>query len=168
MDVRYNSLPTIESLDLTSNGVLKYFAQSTHNVQLLNFLLSLDQIDSWAFDHQSKMLSPQTFDIKIILQELESLIKDNVNALHHVPQELSEILSHLTTTRCLYLLSFISQQNPKFIDLFSLLLEDKQSREISTIRQRLEAFSKAKLLGEIFSTHRLNRIAKIMGSYSDV
>lgn len=162
-------VPAISSLDLTQHSVLAHFAKTTKNVQLLNFLLALDRVDRWAVDFNESE-SPQVFDIQLYMQELQRFVEASLPVLHRVPKEFAEVLSHLTTTRCMYLLRYVSQHNEAFLESFGGLLEAQASNsaDIAAVKRRLEAFSKARLLGEIFSGKRLNRIVQIMGSYSDV
>ena len=162
-------LPDIETLDLTLFSVLGHFAKSTRNVQLLSFLLSLDQVDKWTVDY-NEAGSDRALDVQIFVQDLQSFVETSVPVLHEVPKEFADMLSHLTTTRCMYLIKYIGQHNEDFLDRFSALLEEESERSlnVAVVLRRLEAFSKAKLLGEIFSGRRLTRILQIMGSYSDV
>lgn len=159
----------VNALDLTTHGVLAHFAQSTRNVQLLNFLLSLDRVDRWAVDFNESE-SRNAIDIQLFMQELERFVEVSLPVLHRVPREFAELLSHLTTTRCMYLLRFVGQHNDEFLERLGFLLENEagESPDVAAVRRRLEAFSKAKLLGEIFSGKRLTRIMNIMGSYADV
>ena len=159
----------IASLDLTQHSVLAHFARTTKNVQLLNFLLALDRVDRWAVDFNESE-SAQSFDIQLYMQDLQRFVESSLPVLHKVPREFAEVLSHLTTTRCMYLLRFVSQHNEAFLEnLGNLLAADSAaSPDVAAIKRRLEAFSKARMLGEIFSGKRLNRIVKIMGGYSDV
>lgn len=162
-------IPEIGTLDLTSHGVLGHFAKSTRNVQLLTFLLALDRVDKWAVDYNEDQ-SSKAFEIQLFMQDLQRFVEASLPVLHRVPEEFSEILAHLTTTRCMYLIRFVGQRNEEFLEKLGFLLEEgaESSPNIAAVRRRLEAFSKAKLLGEIFSGKRLTRITKIMGSYSDV
>lgn len=162
-------IPEIGTLDLTSHGVLGHFAKSTRNVQLLTFLLALDRVDRWAVDYNEDQ-SPKAFEIQLFMQDLQRFVESSLPVLHRVPGEFSDILAHLTTTRCMYLIRFVGQRNEEFLEKLGFLLEEgaEASPNIAAVRRRLEAFSKAKLLGEIFSGKRLTRITQIMGSYSDV
>jgi hypothetical protein len=168
-DLKGVPIPEIEALDLRSHSVLAHFARSTRNVQLLDFLLALDRIDKWAVDY-NELESPKVLEIQLFVKELQRFVEASLPVLHRVPREFADILSHLTTTRCMYLIRFVGQHNDEFLEQLGFLLEEEagQSPNVATIRRRLEAFSKAKLLGEIFSGKRLTRISQIMGSYSDV
>ncbi len=163
------AIPGIETIDLTSYNVLAHFARSTRNVQLLNFMLALDRVDKWAVDY-NEAESANSMDIQLFLHDLECFVDASLPVLHRVPREFADILSHLTTTRCMYLIRFVGQRNDQFLDQLGFLLEDDagQSPDVAAVRRRLEAFGKAKLLGEIFSGKRLTRILQVMGSYSDV
>lgn len=168
-DLRGVPIPEIETFDLTSYSVLAHFAKSTRNVQLLNFLLSLDRVDTWAVDYNESE-SPKALEIQLFIQDLQRFVESSMSVLHRVPQEFADILCHLTTTRCMYLIRFVAQRNDDFLERLGFLLEEEagQSPNVAAVRRRLEAFSRAKLLGEIFSGKRLTRILQIMGSYSDV
>ncbi len=115
------------------------------------------------------MTSPQAFDIQLYLQDLSRFVAASSEVLHRVPREFAEVLAHLTTTRCMYLIRYVSQNNPDFLDGLAFLIESDGGSDpnLVAIRRRFEAFSKARLLGEIFSGKRLHRIVSIMGSYTD-
>ncbi len=157
------------TLDLSSHGVLGHFARSTRNPRLLTFLMALDRVDRWAVDFDEAE-SPSSIEIQMFLRDLERFVESSLPVLHRVPTEFGDMLAHLTSSRCLYLVQKVSEHGEGFFDALSLLLqgEDGASAGISTVKRRLDAFSRAKLLGEIFSHGRLTRIMKIMGSYSDV
>jgi len=103
------------------------------------------------------------------LQELATFVERSALALHRVPKEFVELLAHLTTTRCIYLIRYIAQKNPEFLDELTYLIEqdDGMNPDVSAIRRRIVAFSNARMLGEIFSGKRLERIVEIMRSYKD-
>lgn len=168
-DLKGISIPEIEMIDLTSHGVLAHFAKLTRNIQLLNFLLALDRVDRWAVDYNESE-SPKALEIQLFIQDLQRFVEASLPVLHRVPREFVDILSHLTTTRCMYLIRFVGQHNDDFLERLGFLLEEEagKSPDVAAVRRRLEAFSKAQLLGEIFSGKRLTRILQIMGSYSDV
>lgn len=161
-------IPPIDDLDLTAHGVFQHFVASGRRGQLLTFLMALDRLDQWAVDY-SEMTSPQAFDIQLYLQDLARLVEASSLVLHRVTREFSEVLAHLTTTRCMYLIRYVAQVNPKFLDGLAFLIESEgdANPNLAAIRRRFEAFSKARLLGEIFSGKRLHRIVSIMGSYTD-
>jgi len=163
------AIPVIESLSLTAHGVLGHFAQSTRNAQLLSFLLALDRVDRWAVDFDEDQAA-NTLDIQLFLQELHEFVESSLPVLHRVPEEFAELLAHLTTTRCMYLIRFVGQRNESFLDELASLIDRgaAASPSVAAIQRRFEAFSKARLLGEIFSGKRLTRITQIMGSYSHV
>ncbi|WP_460199040.1 type IV secretion protein IcmW (plasmid) [Xanthomonas campestris pv. passiflorae] len=157
----------LEPIDLTEHAVLGHFARTTRNVQLLNFLMALDRVDRWAVDYADAEKA-EDFEVQVFLQDLKQVVESSVAVLHRVPRELTDILAHLTTTRCMYLIRYISLRNPQFPEQLGVLLEGTDTTpNVITVRRRLEAFSRARLLGEIFSGARLNRIVQIMGSYSD-
>jgi len=160
----------IESLDLTDFGVLAHFARSTRNAKILHYLQTLDGLDHWAVDYSTDGES-EAFAVQLFLQELQKVVETSVSLLHRVPVGLTEILARLTTKRCMYVLRYVGQRNEAFSEQLALLLaagEAQQSPSVSVIGKRLNALSKAQLLGEIFSGKRLTHILKIMGSYGDV
>lgn len=159
-----SEIPPITHLDLTAHAVFQHFVSSGKRGQLLAFLLALDRYDKWTVDFQEST-SPQVFDIQHYLQELSLFVADSASVLHRVPRELAEVLAHLTTTRCMYLIRYIGQHNPEFLDSLATLLEQHgEDAHVAAIRRRFEAFSKARMLGEIFSGKRLSRIVTIMGN----
>lgn len=162
-------IPKIESLDLTAHSVLAHFAKSSRNVQLLNFLMALDRVDKWAVDFEADD-SGQEFEIQLLMQELQRFVEASAPVLHRVPREFADLLSNLTTSRCMYLVRYVGQQNEAFVENLAFLLESdsESSPNVAAVRRRFEAFSKARLLGEIFSGPRLREINQIMGSYADV
>lgn len=161
--------PPIESLDLTTKGVMGHFARETRSAQLQTLLLSMNTLDHWAIDQDHADGSPQ-FDIQLLLQEVQDLMDGCASSLHQVSRPLAEMLAHLTTPRCTYLLQYVIQQNAAFKPALAPLLADdgSESLELSVFRQRLEVFTKARLLSEIFSNERLCEISQIMENYADV
>lgn len=161
-------IPPIESLDLTAVGVLRHFADSGRRAQLVNYLVALDRADQWAVDF-NEMSSPDSMQVQLFLQDLSRFVESSADVLHRVPLPVAELLSHLTTTRCMYLIRYISQSNPDFLDNLAFLIESNSAgnADLAAIRRRFEAFSKGRLLGEIFSGKRLERIVSIMGSYGE-
>lgn len=159
-------IPQITSVDLRSVEVYQHFVSGDRSTKMLTFLLALDRFDRWAVDY-NETTSPELFDIQIYLQELGHLVESAVAVLHRVPQQLAELLAHVTTSRCMYLLRYIGQHNPKFLDNLAFLVENDGGVDpnIAVIRRRFEAFGKAKMLGEIFSGERLNRIVSVMERY---
>lgn len=162
-------IPKIEALDLRAHSVLAHFAKSSRNVQLLNFLMALDRVDKWAVDFQADE-SEGDFDVQLLMQEVERFVEASAPVLHRVPREFTDLLAHLTTSRCMYLVRFVGQRNDAFVESLGFLLESDsgESPNIAAVRRRFEAFSRARLLGEIFSGPRLREINQIMGSYADV
>lgn len=159
-------IPQITNVDLRSVEVYQHFVSEGRSTKMLTFLLALDRFDRWAVDYNENT-SPELFDIQLYLQELGSVVSSAVKVLHRVPLALAETLAHVTTSRCMYLIRFIGQHNPKFLDNLAFLIENDGGADpnIAVIRRRFEAFSKAKMLGEIFAPDRLNRIVSIMQGY---
>lgn len=162
-------MPSIEAIDLTSHGVLSHFAQSSRNVALLNFLMALDRQDQWTVDFDENQ-SPRSMEIQLYIQELQGFIEHYTPVLHRVPEALIDVLAQVTTSRCMYLIHYLSERNERFFESLVVALERQihTSSSAGIVKRRLDAFKGAELLGEIFSEKRLKRITDIMGSYQDV
>jgi hypothetical protein len=158
-------IPEIKHLDLDIASVWRHFQSADSG--LLHFLITLDRLDTWAVDF-NEMASEKSLEIQAYLVELGQLVRSSASVLHTVPQELAHLLAHLTSSRCLYLIRYVSQQNPSFLGkLEELMLESVGSdhSDLTTLNRRFFAFEKAKVLSEIFSASRLMRIASIMQRY---
>lgn len=162
-------MPPIDQLDLTAHGVLGHFAKSSRNAQLVKYLMSMDRLDRWTVDFDEDAPGQQ-FEIQLLMQEIQDFIETCAGVLHRVPQPFAEMLAHLTSSRCMYLVRYVAQRNATFTgSLAPLLAGDlSQPADIMAFRRRLDAFSKAHLLSEIFCTERLREITQIMESYADV
>ncbi|WP_409312305.1 type IV secretion protein IcmW [Pseudomonas putida] len=162
-------IPPIDSLDLTAHGVLGHFAKSSRNAQLVKFLVSMDRLDRWTVDFEEDASTHQ-FEIQLLMQELQSFVEAYARVLHQVPQAFAELLAHLTSSRCMYLTRYVAQHNDAFSRALAPLLAGDLSQlaDLTVFRRRLDAFSKAHLLSEIFSAERLREISQIMESYADV
>ncbi|MDB6011082.1 MAG: hypothetical protein JWL65_3332 [Gammaproteobacteria bacterium] len=155
------------TLDLRAQTVYESFVTAADGGRLLTFLLALDRLDRWTVDF-GEGDTRDVFDVQLFLLELGALVECSSEVLHRMPRELSEVLAHLTTTRCLYLVRELSRRNPLFLDsLTTLLSAPNADTNLSAIKRRFEAFDRAQLLGEIFSEERLQRILTVMRSYRD-
>ncbi|MBC3479041.1 hypothetical protein D3C76_431440 [compost metagenome] len=163
------AVPPIDQLDLTAHGVLGHFAASSRNVQLLNFLMAMDRVDRWAVDFDEDAPGQQ-FEIQLLMQEIQTFVEAYARVLHRLPQPFAELLAHLTSSRCMYLVRYVAQRNEAFTGALAALLgsDSAQSMDLAAFRRRLDAFSKTHLLSEIFCGERLREISQIMGSYADV
>jgi hypothetical protein len=164
------SIPVMRAevpLDLRAHAVYESFAWPSDGGRLLAFLLALDRVDRWAVDFD-ETATKGSFDaqLQLFMAELAALVESSASELHRVPLELAEVLSHLTTTRCLYLLRQLSKCN---LSIFDSLMATQGATEANatTIRRRLEVIERARLLAQIFSGERLQRILTVMGSYTD-
>lgn len=167
MDAVTDLDPISGRIDLSMQSVLRHFMKASPSGQLLNFVLALDRQDRWAVDY-NEMQGAMPVRVQELVLDLQTLLEENVAVMHRVPSELASVLSHLTTSRCVYVLRYLSQHNPTFLDqFFSLVEKSERNPSTTTIRRRFEAFVRASLLGEIFSGQRLERIARIMGSYTE-
>jgi hypothetical protein len=161
------SASTPQGLDLRAHTVYESFATAADSGRLLTFLLALDRLDRWAVDF-GEGVTGDGFDVQLFLLELGALVASSSDVLHRVPREFSEVLAHLTTTRCLYVVRELSRRNPLFLDsLATVLSATGGDANLGAIRRRFEAFDRAQLLGEIFCEERLQRILTIMGNHSD-
>ena len=157
----------IDELDLSAHGVLRHFAAG-RRARLLNFLAAMDRADHWAVDYAADA-SPPSFDLQLYLQELADCVKASSAVLHLVPAELAALLAQLTSARSLYLIRYVAQRNAQFLDALAAVLDgagDDQPR-LAVLSQRFDTYNRAELLGEIFSSQRLHRIASIMETYKD-
>jgi hypothetical protein len=154
-----------QSVDLASYAIMSSFARSTQSARLLSFLLRIDGVDRWAVDYKEDE-APNALEIKSFLAELQSFLNaGGMGGLQAAPRQFLELLGGLRSSRCLYLLKLVSVANPVLADQIEKLLLEAGSEErlILVVRRRLEAFTKAQLLGDIFSNKRLERIKLIMG-----
>jgi len=158
-----SDISKIDVLDLRFHGVFSHFTQSTCNLKMINFLMSLDQVDKHAVDY-NEIESGEKFEIQLFMQELQGFIENNLSVLNFIPHELIDILCQLTSTRCIYLLHFIKQHNREFFNELMELLNNTTTQSASAIvlRRRLDVFNKAQQLCKIFSGKRLTQIIKIM------
>ena len=155
---------TTEPFDLSRFGVMQSFARVTTSERLLGFLARLDDVDSWAVDFREEE-SPNLFEIQALMAEVQGFLGANFDALHVAPKQFLELLGGMRSSRCLYVLRLTMEQNPQLGSEIERLLDDpEQSRLTAVVKRRIEAFTKAKLLGEIFSGQRLERIRAIMGA----
>lgn len=167
--IQFSKAPAIDQLDLTTKGVLGHFAQEPCSSELMGLLMSMDKLDNWAVD-QDQYGGPDQFDLQLLMQEILAFVETYSSALHYEPQLFAELLAHLTSTRCTYLYRYVAQHNVAFCQALPPLLAGgaQQPMELRVLQQRLEAFGKARLLSEIFSSERLREISQIMENYADV
>jgi len=154
------------AVDLTRYAVMSSFAQSTQSARMLAFLLRIDGVDAWAVDYKEDE-AQNALEIKAFVSQLQSFLNaGGIDRLQAAPHEFLELLGGLRSSRCLYLLKLASEQNPELADLLEKRLAEASAtaseRLIWVVRRRLDAFGKAYLLGEIFSSHRLERIKSII------
>lgn len=140
------------------------FARSAQNARILAFLARMDAQDGWAVDFREDE-SPEVLRIKAFVHDLQRLLNQGgMQRLHAAPREFLELLGGLRTSRCLYLLKMANERDPGLGDVLEELLSEAAAsdRLLVVVRRRIEAFTKAQLLGEIFSSSRLERIKSIM------
>ena len=152
-------------IDLSGYAVMGSFARSTQSARMLAFLMRLDAVDGWAVDFKEDE-AVNALNIKGFVSQLQAFLNDGgVDWLQAAPDEFLALLGGLRSSRCLYLLREATQRNHELADQVEKLLveADGTDRLVSVVRRRLEAFTRAQLLGEIFSSSRLERIKSIMG-----
>ena len=152
-------------VDLSGYSIMSSFARSTQSARMLAFLLRIDGVDRWTVDFKEDEAA-NALEIKAFVTQLQAFLNaGGLGTLHAAPREFLELLGGLRSSRCLYLLKQASAENPELGDQLEKLLAEAGSDErlILVVRRRLEAFTNAQLLGEIFSSSRLERIKSIMG-----
>lgn len=156
-----------DEVNLSKNNVIEFFTKEGIGEILLRYMSKLDSVDHWAFDFNEKS---DDSEIKQVITEMENLFTDYTHVLHDFPDKISYILSHMTTSRCLYLINFIGSQNPNFVAAIEKFLNDKSplsknddKTNIITIQQRFDAIERTKMLNLIFSNERFEKIIRIMG-----
>ncbi|EKN4699743.1 hypothetical protein JE939_002915 [Yersinia ruckeri] len=157
-----------ERVNLSKDNVIEFFTKEGIGEILLRYMSKLDSVDHWTFDFNEK---EDDSEIKQVITEMEILFTEYTHVLHDFPDKISYILSHMTTTRCLYLINFIGSQNPNFvtaienflIDNASLSENDDDKTNVNTIQQRFDAIERTKMLNLIFSNERFEKIIRIMG-----
>jgi hypothetical protein len=161
-------IPLISPLDLSSSGVIRHFAQSTRNVALLNFLVRMDEVDRWAVDY-NELSSPKAIEIGAYVDQVRQFVEEFGDVVDRLPEPFTEVLAHLTTSRCLVLLRAMSQRNPAFLHRLTELIDVPSGASLAakTVQRRIVAAYKAELLSEIWSNGRLELINRIMRSYRD-
>lgn len=155
----------MEPVDLSRFSVMHTFARTTQSARLLAFLMRIDEVDRWAVDYREDE-SPNALNIGAFIAGLQSFLgSGGLEALSAAPKEFLELLGGLRSSRCLYLLKMSNERNPELSNQLDTLLATAGSNDrlVLVVRRRLEAVNKAQLLGEIFSSSRLERIKSIMG-----
>ena len=151
-------------LDLSSYAILSSFARSAQNARVLIFLMRMDERDGWGVDFAEDG-APDALEIKAFVRELQRFLGEGgLQRLHAAAREFLELLGGLRSSRCLYLLKTVNEQDPALGEVLERLLSEAadSDRLLVVVKRRLEVFTKAQLLGEIFSSSRLERIKSIM------
>lgn len=158
----------LDKIDITSSGVMGYFAKTTRSASMLNYILAMNNADRWAVDRDDNDL-PNLLELQFIAKQLEEALSQNMPVIHEALNELVDVLAYLTSGRCLYIAQHIDKHNPKFMDkvIENLNNGENLTDGYAVIKRRLKAFMRAKILGEIFSAKRIVYINTIMGSYKD-
>lgn len=151
-------------IDLSSYAIMSSFARSARSARVLAFLMRMDARDGWAVDHREDDV-PQALEVKAFVRDWQRFLNEvGMQRLHAAPREFLELLGGLRSSRCLYLLKMANEHDPGLGSVLEKLLSEAtgSDRLLLVVRQRLEVFTKAQLLGEIFSSSRLERIRSIM------
>lgn len=159
--------PKATSLDLSRAAIYRFFFLDQGHGSFVNYLQSMDSQDDWAVDFGT--ITPEAAAdpaLDALLEKLQRTISQNTIALHDGVELLVTIMSHLTTSRCMYLLRYISDNNDDFVTSFSHYLEAQSahSADALALLRRVEAFYRAEMLSKIFSESRLTRIVRILRS----
>jgi hypothetical protein len=160
---------SLQECDLTAQRVMEHFGTIDRHGRVLTFVLALDRMDRWAVDF-AELTSPHDFQLQLFLSELARFVHTASAALHRAPAEFAEVLAHLTTSRCLYVMRYLAQRSPHFLEALGDRLESDAAAtnlNLLAVRRRLDALERAKLLSEIFSPERLRRIIAIMGKHTE-
>lgn len=155
-------------LNFQQQSVFRFFASLGHPLPLLSLLEQMDGVDEWALDFNLND-RPDRLAIGVILDQFEFIVNRHVGRLHAGMPHMLAMLSHLTTSRCIYLLHFVSQKNPEFMTAFLDAIENERASNLDAdaLYKRLNSFFRSALLSRIFSGERLKRITKILGSHRD-
>lgn len=151
-------------IDLGNYAIMSNFARSTQSARVLAFLMRIDSVDAWAVDFKEDE-APNALEIKAFVTQLQAFLNSGgMSTLHVASHKFLELLGGMKSSRCLYLLKMASEQNPQLADQIEKQLGEATpaDRLVMVVRRRLEAFTKAQLIGEIFSDARLKRIESIM------
>lgn len=159
-----------QRVDLDRNRILADFAKSQNSERMVALLMRIDDADKWTVDFKQEE-SENPFDIVAFIHHLQFFLNNSgLEALNAAPREFLELLGGLRSSRCLYLLKVIGEHAPGLAEtlekhLFEINEPASESdRLILVVRRRVEAFTKAQLLGEIFSNERLERVKSLMGT----
>ena len=145
--------------------IRQYFSRLTNdNDQIIQFVLSLDEIDHWALDHDS-LGQRSNHDSQLLLNHIENLVSKYAEVFDQTPSDVIRLLAHLTTSRCVYLLNHMAARNDHLmtaIDSVGPELDEDFGIDWMTLQRRRQALSRALLLEDVFSSNRLGEIVSIL------
>ena len=151
-------------IDLSSYAIMSSFARSAQSARIPAFLDRMDAQDGWAVDFREDE-SAEVLKVKALVRDLQRMLNGGgMLRLRAAPREFLELLGGLRTSRCLYLLKMAGERDPGLGAVLEELLSvaPPSDRLLAVVRQRIEVFTKAQLLGDVFSSSRLERIKSIM------
>lgn len=151
-------------IDLSSYAIMSSFARSAQSARIPAFLDRMDAQDGWAVDFREDE-SAEVLKVKALVHDLQRMLNDGgMQRLRAAPREFLELLGGLRASRCLYLLKMAGERDPDLGAVLEELLAvaPPSDRLLAVVRQRIEVFTKAQLLGDVFSSSRLERIKSIM------
>lgn len=145
---------------LRREDVLRHFAAPL-SPQFLGFLARMDQVDNWTFDY-GELTQQEIVLVNEFITSFERAVSEHGARLHEVMNKLIHVLGRVTTSRCMYVVQYLTQSNTRFFETFVRYLDSLDSAEAVTVRDRLRAFYRSRLLAEVFSGARLRLIASIL------
>lgn len=148
---------------LTKKGVADFYSQRLSSLTMTNFVARMDAVDSWTFDFD-ELNQPDATTINDFINNLEGLVLLHAEHLHVKLVELTSVLSRLTSSRCIYILHYLSIQNERFLPLFIDHIDRTQNESVESLSviKRLIAFYRAELIGEIFSKKRIGLVLSVL------
>lgn len=155
--------PEISDFSLTPNAILRFYYEIAERQEMLDFIMKLDHQDTWAIDYMEDS-AKNISEIRVFHADLERLVIDYLPMLHKVPEEVIWVLAHLKSARCMYILKYVTDKNPEFLEVLENLAADETNPNLLTIKKRLSAFHKANLLSRIFAKVRLIRLVNLTGN----
>lgn len=150
------------SLDMSRVKVIRELvAGAAEKPWLTSVLKEMDQNDVWAIDYQE--VAGGVTD-ETVLESIRNVVEKFASVVHAAPVELGCVLSHLTSTRCLYLMSNISQRNDRVLSVLGGEVPAAEDADVQTIAARVAVMDRLQVLDKIFSRERLIEVAEIMRS----
>ena len=154
-----------DGIDLRRQSVSRHFSALLDSEAGMNYLAGMDAVDSWAFDHEHAGRTSAA-SVARTLARLGAAIQRYIGVLNHAPAELVRVLARLTTSRSVYVTSYISRHNPQALAGLQLAGEDFENDPVLleklVMQRRLVALERAGMLAKVFSQERLGEIARIM------